>query len=374
MQRPLICAPKSTNHTLALKFSRSLIALILCLSGLGAANAAINGAPGRLDLLLPPQLEEGLHSLLVYKNGTLLFEDYYVGNDDHIDFEDGIKIVRSKSTKQWGRKDKHYVASVTKAVTALLTGIAMEELNLEPESLILDLASPELGSMLTGPSASLTLHHLLSMQTGYEWDEWHGDDLAKLWKSKDFAQHLLNKRNTGPSTFWRYNSAAPNLLLSLLEKQLQQPLGTWADKRFFKPLGIEDYDWTKQPTGTPEGSARLHLRPQDMLKIGILILNEGKQDGQQVVPKEWINLATKPQVALENGSYGYYFWLRDIAGIPYISAEGDGGQYINIFPKEKLVIVMTGGDYLDWATYYGRAQKVMRNHVLPSLGIDIKAN
>ena len=309
-----------------------------------------------------------VHSVLVYKAGDLILEEYFTGSSDHIDFEDGIKRIPGPEIA-WNTDRQHYVASVTKSVTAMLTGIALDELGLSEHALIKDLLPPDLEPLLDGKARSLTLHDLLTMTAGFRWDEWTSDDLVKLWQADDFAKTLFAKENMGAGSEWRYNSALPNLVLRILEYRLGQPLQAWADERFFKPLGIRNYSWDRQPTGTPEGAARLYLTPRDMMKIGITVLQHGMWQDKQVIPAEWVTKMTRRQANPEGAGYGYYFWLREVGGIPYISADGDGGQQINIFPSEDMVVVMTQGNYGEWPLYMEQAQAMMRDYILPAVHV-----
>ena len=304
-----------------------------------------------------------VHSLIVHAKGQTLAEAYFLGNTDTIDFEGGIKRVTG-TPKQWGPEDKHYVASVTKGVTALLTGIALAQLDLQATTPVAGLFPENSVFQHQRWSSALTIEHLLTMQAGFEWDEWTGDDLIQLWQSPNFTSYLLSKENTGVGLRWRYNSALPNLLLKGLQNRLNVSLDTWADQYFFRPLGIVDYQWARQPDGTAEGSARLHLRPQDMLKIGLLVLNEGRAGEIQLVPQAWIRQMKAVQVEGSAGQYGYFVWPRKIAGHEYVAFEGDGGQYINVFPKLQLVIVMTQGNYLQWPLYREQAEAMMAEFLL----------
>jgi hypothetical protein len=63
-----------------------------------------------------------LHSLLVYKDGLLVLEEYFFGNNDNIQFENNITRDRTPPPVQWDRDKKHYIASVNKALTATETG------------------------------------------------------------------------------------------------------------------------------------------------------------------------------------------------------------------------------------------------------------
>ena len=190
-----------------------------------------------------------------------------------------------------------------------------------------------------------------------------------LWQSKDFTDFLLRRPIGRPGEKWVYNSAAPNLLLTALEYKLGMPVQDWGGEHFFEKLGIRDYVWHKQPTGVAEGAARLHMRPYDMLKIGITVLQGGKWHGEQVVPAAWVKTMTAKHATSPAGDYGYYFWLRDLEGVSYISADGDGGQYINIFPDHNMVIVMTQGNYLEWPLYAQQAEVIMIEHIFPALDI-----
>lgn len=303
-----------------------------------------------------------IHSVLVYQHGALTLEEYFTGNDDVIDFEAGVKRI-SGGPVQWSADRLHYVASVNKGITSLLTGIALAQSHLTVDTKALALLPCSRDYQAASWAKSLTLRHLLTMQSGFVWDEWSGQDLALLWQSRDFTETLLARDNLGPGVEWRYNSAAPNLLLNLLQTTLDEPIRAWAENVFFKPLGIKHYRWDSQPNGAPEGAARLYLRPRDMLKIGVMILQGGQWQGRQVVPHAWMEQATQVQVKTPSGDYGYYFWLREINGIRYISLDGDGGQYINIFPEENTVVVMTQGNYLQWPLYADQANLLMRDYI-----------
>ena len=299
-----------------------------------------------------------VHSLLVAYRGQLLVERYFRGNSDSIDFTAGVKRVAGRQ-KNWARDDLHYVASVTKGVTALLAGIALEELGLDARQKVFPLLSERQRYRHASWAGELTLRHLLSMQAGFVWDEWQAADLVDFWRARDFAGAVLTRENAGAGKSWRYNSALPNLVLTVLQAALQQPLRQWADRRFFQPLGIEHYRWDTQPDGTPEGAARLYLRPLDMYKIGQLVMDKGQWKRQQIVPAAWVAEMTRDWADGRAEPYGYYLWLREINGHRYISFEGDGGQYINVFPDRDLVIVITQGNYLDWPFYRHQAEGLM---------------
>ncbi len=305
-----------------------------------------------------------VHSLLLYKSGALVLEHYQKGNNNLINFEQGIRLEQGQQDFIWQAEEPHYVASVTKAVTATLTGIALHQTGLSVDSTLAQLL-PQHAVIKADPiKASISLHQLLSMQAGFVWDEWTGDDLVKLWQQQNFVDYLLRQPNTGPGQSWAYNSALPNLVLQLIQRELKQPLQPWAKQQLFDKLGFGSYRWETQPDGVPEGSARLWLRPRDMLKLGILYLQLGQWQGEQLLPPGWVHQMTSRQATSPAGDYGYYFWLRQQDGISYYTAEGDGGQYIAVFPSLEMVLVVTQGNYLQWPLYKAQADGIIRQVLL----------
>ena len=101
------------------------------------------------------------------------------------------------------------------------------------------------------------------------------------------------------------------------------------------------------------------MYPRDMAKIGLLVLNNGYWNGEQIVPKEWIDMSTKPYVAeSEFFDYGYQWWYRSKQNKSWwddpvhggktehdmLLALGFGGQYIMVVRDLNLVIVTTSSD------------------------------
>lgn len=309
-----------------------------------------------------------LHSLLIYKDGKLVFEDYYFGNNDTINFEGGILRDKSPAPIWWSRNEKHYIASVNKALTSIVTGIALDESGVTTDTPIKNYL-PDYASYFEGNTnkSAVTYHHALNMTLGFQWDEWGSNDLVLLWQQTDFASFLLGRPNKGPSREWYYNSASPNLILRSLSTMTGTDIRTWADDHFYGKLGITDYKWQSQPGGQfPEGAARMYLRPRDMLKIGITLLDDGMWKGEQVIPAAWIGKCMQIEESPDAGDYSHFFWVRNLKGAQYLCAEGDGGNYINVFPDQNMVIVITQGNYLQWPLYVNQANDIMGNFVLPA--------
>ena len=306
-----------------------------------------------------------IHALLVYKQGKLVVEEYFPGNDDFIEFENQVTRNRSRAEKRWQADDLHYVASINKAMTSLLTGMVLHENAIDVNAKIYPFLPPHYQTYFQSAQLkSLSFRHLLQMELGINWDEWGGDDLKQLWQQDDFIPYLTAKPAQGPGTKWTYNSASSNLLLTILN-HITGDIRAYAHRNLYAKLDMarEDYRWESQPTGIPEGAARLYMKPRDMMKIGVMLLNDGRWQGEQIVPEEWV-AKLHSEKAPHNKEYSLGFWLYKLDGRPYLSANGDGGQYINLFEDEGLVVVMTQGNYLEHPLYYDQATEIMANYLL----------
>jgi CubicO group peptidase (beta-lactamase class C family) len=93
----------------------------------------------------------------------------------------------------------------------------------------------------------------------------------------------------------------------------------------------------------------LQLRPRDMAKLGMLLRNDGKWKGKQVISADWIRKSISPQISTSGPEkYGYLWWLGELPGRegtqPVVYASGNGSQFIAWFPEMDLIMVTTGGN------------------------------
>jgi hypothetical protein len=313
-----------------------------------------------------------IRSILVYKNNALVFEDYFYANNDTINFENNIARV-SLGSVQWTRTMKCYVASATKAITSTVVGIALDKKGLTADEKI-STYLPTYAAMFTGQKANLTLKHCLNMESGLNWNEWGGPDLNNMWNvsDTDFTQFVLNHgMSAAPGTQWVYCSGLPNVELHVVQNMMQDSAAKFIRQNLLEPLGITDVKWETQHGGgkLPEGAARLFIMPRDMMKWGITCLDSGKWQGKQVIPAAWLATCRQAQY---NGNYSQHFWVKSYTygakTVPQFSAEGDGGNYICIFPTLSLVVVFTGGLYLESPTYDNQIRDILVNFILPAVG------
>jgi hypothetical protein len=309
-----------------------------------------------------------IHSILVCKDHKLVFEEYFYGNNDTINFENNVARVPNGFV-QWNRTMKHYVASATKAVTSTVVGMALSKTGLTTDEKVAQFF-PTYSSLFTGQKANITLKNCLNMQSGLDWNEWGGPDLNNMWKSTDFVQFVFSHNSrSAPGGEWVYCSGLPNVELRLVQTMIGDSTVKFVRENLLNPLGITDIKWERQPGGEfPEGAARLFIRPRDMLKWGITCLDSGKWQGKQVIPAAWLATCRQVQAA---GNYSYHFWVKTYTygtkTVSQFSAEGDGGNYICMFPTLNLVVVFTGGLYLESPTYDNQIRDILTTYILPAM-------
>jgi CubicO group peptidase (beta-lactamase class C family) len=265
--------------------------------------------------------------LLVARHGHLVLERYFGGADENTLFD---------------------VRSVTKSVVALLTGVAVADGSIPGIGARLgDYLGPP--NTLDSGDSAVTVRDLLTMTSGYTWHELGDGPDFDLWSAaSDHVQYLLDRPQTGPPGPFEYNSAAAHVLGVLLQNAEGEPLPEYAEQTIFAPIGVTSARWQELEYGTVNGAAGLSITARDLLRIGQLLLQEGRSGEHDVVPAAWVRAMTAPRfdwrevVGPQSGvSYGYLCWVADGTPRPAYFAWGYGGQYIYVVPSLDLVVVTT---------------------------------
>lgn len=241
----------------------------------------------------------------------------------------------------------HKVNSVTKSILSLLVGIADDEGRIGP----LDAPISSYLPRVPEDKAAITVEHLLTMSPGFDWPEmgaWHGYPKAMV-NSPDWIRFVLGREMTEePGRKMIYNSGASQLLSAVLQRAVGMPTAAYARKRLFEPLGIDRFLWPSDPHGIGIGGFGLHLRGEDLVRIGRLVLRKGIWEGRRIVSERWIEESTRTRFHTYDrfGSYGYHWWTlgggEDDRTRPFcFFAMGFGGQFILVVPAADLVATFT---------------------------------
>jgi CubicO group peptidase (beta-lactamase class C family) len=300
-----------------------------------------------------------IHSVLVVRAGRLVFEEYWPGTDLE-------PATLEPVQRNFDRETLHYVASVSKSITATLAGIARDQ------GLIEDLEEPifswfpEHGDLENAANGQVTLRQLLAFCSGYDWNEFvYGfgdprDSHFQMFHAADPVRYLLGRAMTGsPGAAFLYNSGDTNLVGEIVRRAASSgTLVDYAVDHLFGPLGIERFAWIRFGQGgqLAFASGGVSLRPRDMAKLGLLYLQGGAWEGRRVVSQAWVNESTDQAIPLVGQyrtlyGYGYNWWLGRSpyrsGTVEYYRAAGWGGQYIYVFRALDLVLVVTSGGYYE---------------------------
>jgi len=288
---------------------------------------------------------ETLYSLLVIKNGYLVSEAYF--NDGSVDQKDRLQ-------------------SVTKSFTSALVGIALDQGCISSvDQKMLDFF-PEVAEKITDPRKKLiSIRNLLEMRAGYPNEE----DAQALWDGllsghyppliEDFP--LVSD----PGQRFRYSNLSSNWLGIIIDRSCGMNLKAYAEKYLFSPLNVESGKWGQDAEGHNNGCGDLHLAPRDAAKFGLLYLNDGLFNGNQVIPRDWVDYSLKTYSVNEafvkrigdfrDIGYGYQWWSANVGDYHVNFAWGHGGQLIVLVEDLDMVVVTTS--YPFWLEHNNRSWK-----------------
>ena len=305
--------------------------------------AALADAVDRAADLAPP-----LTSLLVARDTTTVAEVYFNG---------------------WPPTRGANLKSASKSILSALTGIALADGYLDGLNQPLGPFFPTL--LADAPRKQrITIDHLLTQQTGLEstsfgnYGAWVASD---DWVADALRRPMVDR----PGGEMIYSTGTTHILGAVLAKATGQPLRAFAQEHLFDPLGVRIRSWQQAPTGRYFGGNNLALTPQGLLRFGQLYLNDGRVQGQQVVPADWIDLSWRTYVrsTYRDHQYGYLWFTHDFGGERVAFAWGYGGQYVFIVPRLDLVVACTsslrnrprGSD-----DHNGQILRLLAEHIIPA--------
>ena len=268
-------------------------------------------------------------------------------------------IVYEKSTGNMSVDKNAGVFSITKSVTSLLCGIAVDEGYIKSIDDPVTDYLPELSDK--DPMWSkLTIRHLLNMQSGLDFDDTYslslkGKEMKRLVAmTRLFYGHNINAQvkklnfRCEPGTEYRYESMTTEILGIVIERATNRNYADYLEEKVWIPLGMEypaflSYDSRKHHT--PHAFGGLALTMLDLAKIGRLYLNNGVWDGKRIVSESWIRQST--EYAEDNEGYHFCWYNTSNVGVdkaeyPGFYALGIRGQVLFINPHKNLIMVRFG--------------------------------
>lgn len=231
--------------------------------------------------------------------------------------------------------------SVTKSFTSIAVGLVISDGLLALDDRVVDVLPGHVPGDVSEQGRRITVHHLLSMTAG------HGtDSLAEAWERE--PRDLVNGFLRVPfpeveGSRFEYDNATTFLLARMVERVSGRDLRELLDERLFRPMGVDHAEWDRVASGKAFGFHGLHLTTEAVAAFGELLLRGGRWGDRQLVPREWVDLATRPHSGIppvEDDSargYGYQFWIAEHG----FYANGAFGQHCVVIPSLDLVVVVT---------------------------------
>lgn len=290
-----------------------------------------------------------IDGLLILRNNKLIYENYFHGYSNDI---------------------LHNMFSAGKSITSILVGIAIDKGFINSVNTPVTQLLPEYESFKNPDSRKdkITIEHLLNMTSGLDCEDWYQYTEEQMQQSNDWVKFTFDlPMIKDPGTHGSYCTGCAVTLGRVIENQSGLSLEEFANEYLFIPLNITSYKWHIMRDGKASGAGLFFLAPRDMAKIGLLMLNDGMQNGKQIVSKEWVRQSSQNKVKLlAFDGYGYLWWKQAFLNdIETYFADGNGGQHIFIVPSKELVIIFTGGNQNTGIG--GQNFQIVNNYILAAI-------
>lgn len=279
-------------------------------------------------------LETNAAGVMVYKNGTVRFEDYALGFTPEQRWT-SFSVAKSFTSTLLGAAIRDgFIASLDDPVTRYIPGLA--------------------GSAYEG----VTVRQLATMTSGVAWNEDYTDPNSDVAQMNRFvveygpeaivAQMRELKREAPAGEKWVYKTGETNLIGLLVENAVGLSLAAYAQAKIVEPAGFENgLFWMVDPRGGNIGGCCLSLSLADYTRMGVFAL----EGGGDAVPEGWFAEAGDSLVDFGDSGYGYGYQWWTYPGS--FGAQGIFGQSITIVPSEELVLTVVS----NWPTATSSANR-----------------
>ena len=244
------------------------------------------------------------------------------------------KVIGEMYPKPYAPEYRHTMYSCSKTFVGIAVGLAIEDNRLRLDDRVAAIFPELLPDSVSRDLADMTVRHLLTMASGVKPD-WNMRSRGTEW-----IRTFLSKPVKEPGTQYAYDSMVSYMLAAVVQKVTGKKLTEYLQERVFTPMNVTEWAWEESPEGVNTGGWGVHIQPESLAKFGQLILNEGRWEGKQLVPAEWIREMCKKHRETGREVYGYHIWHcggHDGA----VRADGALGQYVISVLDKDMVVVMT---------------------------------
>lgn len=254
-------------------------------------------------------------------------------------------VVAEGAYEPYRIDEKHMVYSVSKSITSVAVGFAVQEGLLTLEDLVVS-QFPEFVTEKTDEKMKrVRVRDLLTMRSG------HTSELFDILRQDQWVKRFINSKvEKEPGSFFSYNTVGTYVLSALVQKVAGESVFEYLKTRLFTPLGFsEDISWETSYEGICGGGYGMQLRVEDMARFCTFMLHKGMWGGKQLLAATWFEQATSVQTDNEHccqlpdwqQGYGYQFWICTQKDV--YRADGAFGQLGVVMPNQDMVLVMNSG-------------------------------
>ncbi len=236
-----------------------------------------------------------LHSLMVVKDGKVLYERWSTGHE---------------------ADELHIMWSASKTFTATAAGFAVQEGLLRLDDRVVSFfTEEELPAMPSGRLESMTVRNLLTMSSGFD-----TDFIGRANSGEDFdwaKETLALNSKFEPGAEFSYNSMDTYLLSVIVSRVTGMKVADYLDDRLFRHIGITEYEWEESPQGYTAGGWGLFLSTESFAKMCLFFLQKGVWNGKRLLNEAWFDQAGTNQIVKDvpadrddfNSGYGFQMWV-----------------------------------------------------------------
>jgi len=294
------------------------------------------------------------HSIVQNKLDSLMKKAELTHSEAVIIYQDN-KLVAEKYFGIGKPEQKIETMSCTKSIVGLAVACMLSDKLIDSLDVPVYKYYPE---WKQGQKQFITLRHLVYMTSGLQ-----NDPMAtkEIYPSPDFVKlALAAELSTKPGAEWSYNNKSLNLMAGVIKQITGKRMDKYIADRLFKPLGIKTFNWTLDKAGNPHVMSGCQVKPSDFIKFGLLILNEGKYNGKEVISSKSIQELLTP--CEQYHGYGMLWWIDhkqivsivDDSCIKKLAEAGIEKEFIDKVEKMK-------GVYNSEDEFYAKIQTIFGN-------------
>ncbi len=268
-----------------------------------------------------------IHSFLLIRHGKLVFEGYFSPYDT---------------------KTEHSLFSISKSFTSLAIGYLVEEGKIRIDDYIYTYFPELITDDINKENLKIKIHDLLSMSFGQRGGAVHAKQNRKDESTAMLHDFFYRNKEVECGTEFRYDSYGTYMLAALVKKLTGMNVVEYLMPKLFEPLGIDKPYYIKDTLGINIGYTGMRMTARDLAKVGCVYLNGGAWEGKQLIPKSWVELATKKHISTASDPMGadwqqgycYQMWRGR-----YNTSRlcGAYGQMCVIMPDYDAVFVVNSG-------------------------------